>query len=97
MVQSAQPVMAKVILTATLRDLAGSDDVEVPGATVAAILDELERRHPRLRGWILDEQRRLRRHVNVFVNDSRADLGTAVAAEDAVYILPAISGGRHSV
>ncbi len=86
--------MATIILSATLRELAGSDTIEAAGGTVGAALRELERRCPRLQGWILDEQGLARRHVNLFVNDTRAGLETEVGANDSIYVLPAISGGR---
>jgi molybdopterin converting factor small subunit len=73
------------------------EDCEVPGATVKEIVDELERRHPGLRSYVVDETGRLRRHVVIFVGDEpihdRAGLGDAVAAGDRISILQALSGG----
>jgi hypothetical protein len=70
---------------------------EVPGATVREVIDELERRHPGLASYILDETGRLRRHVNVFIGDEpvrdRERLGDALATDDRVFILQALSGG----
>jgi hypothetical protein len=70
---------------------------EVPGATVRELVDELERRHPGLASYIVDERGRLRRHVNVFVGDEplhdRERLGDPLAADDKVFILQALSGG----
>ena len=87
--------MAVVTLRAPLRDLAGgSSRLEVPGATVAEVIGRLEREHPRLAGWVLDERGRIREHVKVFVNGDVAGLEDSVAAADQVHVLPAISGGR---
>jgi sulfur-carrier protein len=87
--------MAVVTLRAPLRDLAGgSSRLEVPGATVAEVIGRLEREHPRLAGWVLDERGRIREHVKVFVNGDVAGLEDSVAAGDQVHVLPAISGGR---
>jgi molybdopterin converting factor small subunit len=65
----------------------------IHGATVGELLSELERAHPAVSGWILDERGRLRRHINVFVNGERGTADTAVAGDDRVDVLPAISGG----
>lgn len=85
------PVMR---LRGPLKRLAG-DRAEHPlaGATVLELLRELERAHPAVGGWIVDERGRIRRHINVFVNGERGAEQTAVGGEDRVDVLPAISGG----
>jgi molybdopterin converting factor small subunit len=60
---------------------------------VAELLRELERAHPELSGWIVDERGLIRRHINVFVNGDRAEQATVVASGDRVEVLPAITGG----
>ena len=86
--------MAMVTLRAPLKDLAGGrSDLEVPGDTVGRVIRALEGSHPKLRGWILDEQGRVRQHVNVFVNGERAREDGAVGPGDRLQILPSISGG----
>jgi len=72
---------------------AGRPDHELDGSTVAEVLGALEHEHPALTGWVLDERRQVRRHINVYVNGERARLETAVAAGDTLDVLPAISGG----
>lgn len=70
---------------------------EVPGATVREVIDELERRHPGFASYVIDETGRLRRHVNIFVGEEpirdRARLADALAPDDRVFILQALSGG----
>lgn len=70
---------------------------EIPGTTVREVIDELERRHPGLASYIMDEAGRLRRHVNVFIGEEpirdRARLGDALVPADRVFILQALSGG----
>ena len=86
--------MAVVRLRGPLRQLAGGQaEHELAGATAVELLCALERRHPDLGGWILDERGRIRRHINVYVNGERADEQTAVRSADRVEILPAITGG----
>ena len=83
-----------IVLRHPLRDLAdGNTHVEVSGSNVGEVLDDLVRAHPRLRTWLLDEQGRIRRHVNVFVDGLRADRDVAVPPEAEVNIIQAISGG----
>ncbi len=75
----------------------GLRDGETAGTTVREVIDELERRHPGLASYIIDETGRLRRHVNIFVGDEpihdRAKLSDALRSEDRVFILQALSGG----
>jgi molybdopterin converting factor small subunit len=86
--------MTLVRLRAPLRQRAGDRaEHEVDGATVVELLRALEQAHPELAGWILDERGRLRRHINVYVNGERRDPEGGVSADDAVDVLPAISGG----
>ena len=86
--------MATFNLPTTLRPLAGgADQLEAAGATVGEALRQLERAHPRLAGWVLDESGGLRRHVSLFVNDTLAAPDSPLAPGDQVYIVPAISGG----
>lgn len=88
--------MAVVTLRAPLKDMAGgSSEIEVTGASVGAVIRCLEAEHPKLTGWILDEQGHIRRHVNVFVNGERMQEDAAVTATDRLHILPSISGGSR--
>ena len=86
--------MAVVTLRAPLSQRAGgTSEHDLPGETVGEVLRELERRHPPIVGWILDEQGRVRPHVNVFVNGERTNEGAEVEAADVLHVLPSISGG----
>ncbi len=57
------------------------------------MLEALEREHPDVKGWILDERGSIREHINVFVNKEYGREDTVVDADDRLHILPAISGG----
>jgi molybdopterin converting factor small subunit len=86
--------MPIVRLRAPLSELAGGRrELELAGSTVAEVLQALEREHPDVRGWILDERGHIREHINVFVNRDYGREDTAVGAEDRLHVLPAISGG----
>ena len=86
--------MAIVRLRAPLSELAdGRRELEFEGSTVAEVLRALEREHPDITGWILDERGKIREHVNVFVNRDCGQEDTAVAPGDQLQVIPAISGG----
>jgi molybdopterin converting factor small subunit len=86
--------MAVVCVRGPLRKLAdGRAEHELEGATIVDALRALERRHPALAGWILDERGLIRRHINVFVNGERGTESTAVRSGDRVEVVPAITGG----
>ncbi len=86
--------MAVVCVHGPLRKLAGgAGEHALDGDTVCALLRALEREHPALAGWVLDERGLIRRHINVYVNGELGGADTAVQARDRVEVLPAISGG----
>ena len=87
--------MAHVRLRAPLSELSGGSDHVVAGATVVEVLETLERSHPAIAGWVLDEQRRIRTHVNVYVNGQPAREEDEVGDADRLHVLPAITGGER--
>lgn len=73
---------------------AGQSVVEAAGATVGEVMDDLDRRHPGIAFRVIDEQGRVRRHVNVFVGEERAaDRASPVPAGAEVFVVGALSGG----
>ena len=85
------------IPTPLRRFTGGAEEVSADGATVAALVEDLERSHPGLKVRICDEGGKVRRFVNIFVNgdDIRFlnNLETVIKAGDEVSIVPAIAGG----
>lgn len=68
--------------------------VEATGATVAEVLDELDRRFPGIRFRMVDEQGRLRRHMKIWVGqDPVRDLSTPLGDTPELTIMQALSGG----
>ena len=66
----------------------------VAGETVAEVLEGLFASHDRLRGYVLDDQGGLRRHIVVFVDgEAVRDLARAVRPTSEVVIMQALSGG----
>jgi molybdopterin converting factor small subunit len=84
----------KVLIPSPLHSYTGRAKVEATGATLAALLADLDRRYPGIRFRMVDEQDRIRRHVRVFVNgDQVFDLARALDPADEVVIVQALSGG----
>jgi molybdopterin converting factor small subunit len=81
-----------------LRPLTGGEaEVSVEGATLADVLNALEAGHTGIRARVLDDDGKLRRFVNVYVNDDdvRFAEGLATPTPDgaSVSIIPAVAGG----
>jgi molybdopterin converting factor small subunit len=72
----------------------GRAEVEAEGATVGAVLDDLERRYPGLRFRIVDEQGRIRAHMRIWVGTEPVEsLARRVGARAELHVLGALSGG----
>jgi molybdopterin synthase sulfur carrier subunit len=86
-----------VRFTTSLERHLAAPPATVSGSTVRAALEEVFRATPRLRGYVLDDQGRLRRHVQVFVDGElvrdREHLGDPVSPTSEIYVMQALSGG----
>jgi sulfur-carrier protein len=75
----------------------GRSEVPADGATLAEVIESLEKNHPGISARVLDDTGKLRRFVNVYVDDDDvrfADgLLTPVADGASVSIIPAVAGG----
>jgi hypothetical protein len=69
----------------------------VNGGTVREVLDAVFAGNPRARGYVLDEQGALRKHMAIFLDGAmirdRVTLGDAVRTDSKVYVMQALSGG----
>jgi molybdopterin synthase sulfur carrier subunit len=88
----------KVLIPTPLRNLTGNAaEVLLDAANVGAMIDGLEAKHPGLKERLCDNTGKLRRFVNVYLNeeDIRFLQGEATALKDGdeVSIVPAIAGG----
>jgi molybdopterin synthase sulfur carrier subunit len=84
----------KVLIPSPLRSYTGAHEVEASGATLAALLADLERLYPGLRFRMIDEQNKIRPHMRVFVNGEQSfDMMRPLREGDAVQIVQALSGG----
>lgn len=75
----------------------GKEEVTAAGATVGALVADLERQFPGLKERICDDSGQVRRFVNIFQNDEDIrflqNLDTPVKDADEISIVPAIAGG----
>lgn len=75
----------------------GSADVAVSGETLSEALADLDRQYPGIGARVLDDEGRLRRFVNVYVNDDDVrfleDLATSTPDGSSISIIPAVAGG----
>ena len=89
--------MTQVSFTENLRRHVECPPASVSGATVREVLDAVFADNPMLRSYILDDQGRVRRHVNVFINGEpvadRLALSDPVGPDDEVFVFQALSGG----
>ncbi len=73
------------------------DDLELEGDSLRALLRQADRHHPGLSQYVLDEQGRLRRHVNIFIDGElirdRRGLSDAFRPDSEIYVMQALSGG----
>jgi molybdopterin synthase sulfur carrier subunit len=74
----------------------GNDEVKAAGATVAAVIDDLEKNHPGIKDRLLDEKG-VRRFVNIYVGEEDIrfleGLKTELKGGEQISIVPAIAGG----
>jgi molybdopterin synthase sulfur carrier subunit len=87
-----------VSIPTPLRNLTGDlDTVEVEAASVAALIDALEGKHPGMKDRLMDDKGQIRRFVNIYVNGEDVrflqDKETPLTEKDEVSIVPAIAGG----
>ena len=90
--------MAKVRIPTQLRELSGgAGEVSIDGGTVQAVLAALDGTHPGFAERLFDGDGKLRRFVNVFVDDEDirflAGVDTEVTDRTVVSIVPAVAGG----
>jgi len=85
--------MPRVVFTSNLQRHVSCPECEVVATTVSGALEEIFKQQKQLRGYVLDEQGELRKHVFIFVNGQRARLNNPVGEESEIYVLQALTGG----
>ncbi len=89
--------MPRVSFTPALERFLAAPAVEVEAATVGEALLAVFASRPALRGYVLDDQGAIRRHVAVYVNGrpaaDRVGLSDPVGPRDEIFVLQALTGG----
>jgi sulfur carrier protein ThiS len=89
--------MPTVSFTPALARFLAAPRSMVAAATVGDALEQVFAERPALRGYVLDDQGAVRRHVAVYVNGrpiaDRTRLTDAVGPQDEVTVLQALTGG----
>lgn len=89
--------MPKVVFTPNIQRHVGCPEMVVPGSTVREALEGVFKAIPPARGYVLDDQAALRRHMTIFVGGrtirDRDGLSDAVGEADTIYVFQALSGG----
>ncbi|MGW8374315.1 MoaD/ThiS family protein [Streptomyces sp. ODS28] len=75
----------------------GRAEVTAEGGTLSEVLTDLDKNHTGIGARVLDDEGKLRRFVNVYVNDDdvRFEQGLETPTPDGagVSIIPAVAGG----
>lgn len=89
--------MPRVIFTSNLQRHVRCPQAEVAAGTLRSVLAQVFDAQPQARGYVLDEQGHLRRHVTVFIDGrrvrDRARLDEVVDESSEVYVMQALTGG----
>jgi sulfur-carrier protein len=89
--------MASIVFTANIQRHVGCPQMEAAGRTVREVLDNVFTTNPQARGYVLDDQSALRRHMTIFVDGrmvrDRVRLTDAVGETSTIHVFQALSGG----
>lgn len=85
------------IPTVLRKHTGGAKAVAGSGATIRELLDDLDARHPGIKGAVTADDGALARFINVYLNDEDIrfldGIDTKLQDGDEVAILPAVAGG----
>jgi len=89
--------MPRVVFTSNLQRHVNCPETEVAAGTLRSALEQVFDVQPQARGYVLDEQGHLRKHVTVFIDGRRVRdrerLDEAVGESSEVYVMQALTGG----
>jgi molybdopterin synthase sulfur carrier subunit len=89
--------MATVKFTQNIQRHVECPTREIAGSTLREVLDSYFRENERARGYVLDEQGRIRQHMVVFIDGvmvrDRDGLSDSVEPQSMIDVIQALSGG----
>lgn len=89
--------MAQIAFTPNLKRHVECPTAEIQADSLADLLENYFQSWPEVRGWVLDDQNAVRRHVKILIDgrniDDRKDLSDRLESESQVHVLQALSGG----
>lgn len=90
--------MARIKFTAALtRFFPDLTEMEIQGTTVNEALLNVEKKYPGILNYIVEDNGRLRKHVNIFLGEElikdRQTMQDKIAPKDELLIFQALSGG----
>ncbi len=89
--------MPHVVFGPALQRHVRSPPLDVAGSSVREVLDAAFAINDRIRGYILDDQSHLRKHMNIFVDGrmiaDRQGFSEPVTPSSQIYVVQALSGG----
>jgi hypothetical protein len=89
--------MISLTFTPNLLRHVESPETRCTGSTVREVFDAYFQQNPAMRGYILDDQGAVRKHVAIFLNQElvcdRSGLSDPVGEDAEIYVAQALSGG----
>lgn len=89
--------MPRVVFASALQRHVPFPPAIVAGATVREALDAAFTANERIRGYVLDDQKALRKHMTIFIDGApirdRAHQSDTVDENSEIYVVQALSGG----
>lgn len=89
--------MATVIFTPNIQRHVACAETQAAGRTVREVLERVFLQNPQARGYVLNDQAGLRKHMAVFVDGTlirdRVGLSDPVHETSRIYVFQALSGG----
>lgn len=84
----------KVLIPSALRSYTESAHAEAEGGTLAEVVAALDLQYPGIAFRMIDEQRRIRRHIRFFFDGEQVhDLAQPLRADGELIVVQALSGG----
>jgi molybdopterin synthase sulfur carrier subunit len=88
--------VVKVSLTANLQKYFPQRDFEIEAKTVLELLKKMDETRPQFSHYVLEDDSRVRKHVNIFIDGElldKHDTKATLKSGCQVHIMQALSGG----